>query len=902
MNQEISSELIETLIEKSELEQCLALLEKQPMPERRKYLTLIKGVIKQLNDHRHSQDWNENLSRLNVAKCALFSMATLAELKKMGWQAIPDDNVIEHLARTFPHDWLDKWAQWLIDDNPRHYLTIRQLYLAGLCSKPEGDNYTLGLIISLNYRLNNGLALVDTLSNSSDILNDELWQLFVVEGIGEFSLAASDKYRAAEKTWSANLLILSEQNLVSRERLLSESLKALSRDFAQFRSGWFSRFHEALNPSIEERTTRAEAYLALLSSQIPPTVTFTLKALSAVNKAGVLPINSFLEKVSPALEARAKTTVKATLKLLKDIGNRHTEKSTEVARLAALALIHEAADIQIIALELIEKFGKKEDEQLIRSLEQNAEVVAASLKPRLESWLGINADASAMNVENEASGFDKADLKPYIAEDITPITTEEDLVEQFLLLLENNNDPIEIERLLNGLSRLGSSQPADFLTLISPLKKRAQQIIKRPSPIKTWSSINYVQYYLAVLALSYVNGTNEFPNNELELLHSGQDKTSTLLTAFCQRIKDIAHHLEQQYTGPLLSAPSHGRAFIYPQQLIARYQQLSASNVPMSILEQVLAILRLDIRGEQGLDINTDNDEFLAAVAFALGRTVNIGSTVALWIAAARVRNPAGNESELIDKFGELGPDAAECVRYSSQVIKHEGYSWYELKLKFSPALVQPVPLEHLTSLFLSDFSCGYEENLVQWCRTIRPGNLEAFFAEGAKVLDIDTSESQHQVQAYFEPLLEPDVPMQEMALLLIACGLGCSEIALRALASEIVIVGLNDRRLSIPELANTMAGLIDSGYIKVSRWTKALTDIAAASPRCALAMQSLIPLLLRHDPANAPRDLGGLLELLYELCIATKQRVNDEGALNYFKHNQKGGKQGKFSKKLLAL
>ncbi|MFT6153760.1 MAG: hypothetical protein ACJA1X_001105 [Bermanella sp.] len=68
------------------------------------------------------------------------------------------------------------------------------------------------------------------------------------------------------------------------------------------------------------------------------------------------------------------------------------------------------------------------------------------------------------------------------------------------------------------------------------------------------------------------------------------------------------------------------------------------------------------------------------------------------------------------------------------------------------------------------------------------------------------------------------------------------------------------------------------------------------------ISVIGIIQSLLRFDPEDSPRELGGLIELLFELNVATGKSIDDERAIEFLKTNSKGGKQGKFSKRLLAL
>ena len=166
------------------------------------------------------------------------------------------------------------------------------------------------------------------------------------EGNGEFSLAAYDKYSRPEATWETGLVALAADGTLPRERLLDASLDALERDFAQFRAGWFSRLHEALKPTLEERAERVERYLNLLASKIPPTVSFALSALSKVDRAKRLPAGALVERISPALTARAKGAVSSALKLLENAVGRDPALKRDAAMIAAQALTHESPDAQ----------------------------------------------------------------------------------------------------------------------------------------------------------------------------------------------------------------------------------------------------------------------------------------------------------------------------------------------------------------------------------------------------------------------------------------------------------------------------------------------------------------------------------------------------------------------------
>src|SRR6185369_6898866 len=87
---------------------------------------------------------------------------------------------------------------------------------------------------------------------------------------------------------------------IERARVLASTLDALGRDFAPFRAGWYSRLHESLKPTQSERVANRERYLDLLSSRVPATVAFAMRALVDVDKAGALDPLAALDRLGAA--------------------------------------------------------------------------------------------------------------------------------------------------------------------------------------------------------------------------------------------------------------------------------------------------------------------------------------------------------------------------------------------------------------------------------------------------------------------------------------------------------------------------------------------------------------------------------------------------------------------------
>ena len=136
-----------------------------------------------------------------------------------------------------------------------------------------------------------------------------------------------------------------------------------------YRAGWFSRFHESLAPTDDERAARVDAYLGLLRSRVGPTVSLAVAALGRVQAAGRLPADDLLDRIGPVLVDGSAGTAKAALGLVRRAA---TEGSAVDARRAAMvaaeALANGSPEVQRAAIELIGRLSAARDEAVARAV------------------------------------------------------------------------------------------------------------------------------------------------------------------------------------------------------------------------------------------------------------------------------------------------------------------------------------------------------------------------------------------------------------------------------------------------------------------------------------------------------------------------------------------------------
>jgi hypothetical protein len=806
--------------------------------------------------------------------------------------------------------WIGDFAEHLCDHELGRWAgdwkKVRALVRAGLCKPPKHNNYVLEAIEGIRPRFQRDKPqprLLDLLLNERDWLATDFWRLFEIDGTGEVSLANNDKYGSCD-SWSAALVELSRRGIISRERLLDASLAALSRDFIQFRAGWFSRFHELLEPTPSERFARLDTYLQLIGSSIPPTVAFAVNAVVIIDKNNPLGAKTLISNLQPALHARGKAVVKESVKLLAAAAKREPKARKEICLAAIPALLNEAPDVQKAVLDLLDVHADKSDADLKSKLQEHSGAIAASLKPRLASWLGKTACKAASAPTTIAKQKLISRLDPSRALD--PITNLDDLIHLASAVLEDPSNPHDIERVLGGVSHLCNQRPDDFASRTGPLRQRALK--KRGQDLPVWNRPPAHERALAMFLLTWIDASDAFIETAEELAR-GQNHYAFLF----RRLIAVARQVQTGCALPMLSLPTHLDGWIDARALVERWLAWQKAAVDPDIHEQVLALLRIAPENRNAALSSAKKlaGECGQAVRYALGAKEIIGKTAALWLAASRSRQPHGDLPEFEAKHPHLGPDAGFAAKYTWGLndefhnLRTSAWTMLDIVVRVEPSVPKNIPDAYLPVLFHSDSRASGEfRPLIRWASLLWPANHESVFAYGARRLGTAVNyadANDREFAGYVDALLNPHTEFLPMACLTLALALAAEATALRGLAQDALIAAISENRFDAAALGQPMAALLNTGLNKLARWSKSLREVSRLSPQHARACVELLTQTLKGDPQKAPRDTGALLELLYELLNETNSSLTDLATREYISSLPTGGKTAKLAKQLLA-
>jgi hypothetical protein len=310
--------------------------------------------------------------------------------------------------------------------------------------------------------------------------------------------------------------------------------------------------------------------------------------------------------------------------------------------------------------------------------------------------------------------------------------------------------------------------------------------------------------------------------------------------------------------------------------------------------EQVRALLRLAPARSLPAQVHALTDApFVRALRYALGDDIPPGAERALFAAAARIRHSGADDLALEARHPGLGPDGALAARYAwrvrtdSHVAQGETYTHHYFELDVEPRAVRsledlPAVLRHCMEdvehryLHWRSFA-GVDAGAICYSATLLPSDLQAFFAEGARMMggNIDWWEAQWQNRAYLEPLLDPATPMGPMACLLLVLALAGKEPGQAAIAVDALVHAHAQGRFeSSQALGDTLRALLATPLLKAARLHRSLQAALRADSGIAGFVFELLCAALQARPEEPPRDIAALLGLTLELKVAGERTL----------------------------
>ena len=817
-----------------------------------------------------------------------------------------------HARPTWLTDWLlNRDGRSLVD-----YWQLRELEDLGLV-KHEPRQFAWKLVNLLGYaHIGARLSIVQQLASDPLALTREIPAFFDFDCFLD-RIGLPSRYGEPLK-WDMVLSDLAAAGHLDRDEVLTRCLLALRRDFRRPLLTWFKNLFLSLKPTIAERLARQAELVELLAHPLPLVVNFALEQLKKVWLEPGFDLAPLLLYADPLLtRADLNTGLKMLLTSLPKLLGRAPAQAPTGARLLSGALAHREPAVQQQAAKGLAELLSAPQPVLTASelaevrslLADQAEWLGPAARAAHGPWLTAPAPLPDTVAYVPVTQF-VPELSPATA--IAPVADWHELLYLSGQVLRQN-DPVTLERWLDGLLTLPDARPPGYQEQLQPfLRQLAPHLPSRTTLAELlahfaewppcWDSGLYESLFL-----SWYEG---FPTARVSqvMLSRGPNDWSAFPIASDplsfvnqHRLAFVEALLTHRQALPLLSSFTHRPYYVSPEVLIEKLLTYQHRQAALNLADLTVALARtafaapaaatarqqLPQLAHAGLHQLLDWYFSPAPASEALPVEVAAQSVVSwpqtleealpgLWAVAARTKYPTATWPWLA---------ALEAAAYAALLAPTQRPP--------SPTALfatQPNWVVAGLSLYVAHGSLpqrqpgpeGWDGShslrmVYDQLHTLVPQHPDPLYRHTLRCMSVaDNLEAArpHLLTPALRTLLEPGRALEQGGTLLLASGLVHYQAACRHLAQEVLVRAIAHGRLVPGPLGRALGQQLAAGYVPVPRLAASLAPLRGIDATTDEALRQVFDQLLPELPGAPLRNLRPLLDLYADLVACTRQPV----------------------------
>lgn len=775
---------------------------------------------------RKAAEWGASQQH-DAVSLALAVLGTLGGARQaasaLPWGAERSDQefvslAIQVLRDRAPH-WLPMLPQALLREaSGVWWQLVRALVREGLATRPEEPEY----FTSMPY----GAAplnrpVVESLRQDAGLLDVELWLLLGTEGAGR-RLAQHDSWLdkphqyplgpepvpRPEDTWRMALVTLAETGEIDRERVLDAVLAAPLRDWAPVDLAWFVGLHEALEPTLDEVGTRQGTYARLLTVEHGPSVRLAQRQLTRLLADPRLEPAPLLVASGSTLGRSDKASVSAQLRLLSALATARPD--ADVTDVVRVAFEHPRADVRDQAGKLLKKLGA-DDRHSVPLLAPA--FVAPEQVPRPSP------------------------------ERVVSVADEDELADLILRLLEEADDPIEVERALDGLLRFADRSPA-----------AADVLLRRADEVEYY--VDDPRFALVTLARAWLIPRPRFRRERwaihLAHAHFGQRPADPLsfYGVAGRRLSDIATAIR---TGPTigLALPTFTDGTIDAADLAERLASIGGHDEPPAY-EAGLAVLRV--------------------APARLGELAGHGVGTTGRVVGHAIRRVQDRAHRWERETRSL-PTRWEWQEPVRLTLFHDRTSLSGADTPVDALLALADRWERASAEYeFGEYAARFEQTIA-FCSLMVPHHLDVLAAHVHPQLVRDLAKERGVTAPVLDALARSSCRLREPGSSALVLGLAAKDARIRTAAQDALVDLARYGLLDGVMLGQQASAHLADDLVVGKRVSTGLTEVSRADDAAVLPVLAALEALLPALPGR--RDAGAFLELAADLAERTSRRVS---------------------------
>ncbi len=760
-------------------------------------------------------------------------------------------------------DWDDFWLLMKNGKRERPFHPLYPLYLDGRF--PVTRNHD---------DINNydNIPFEDTLTQRlkryPNLLEQDIWYLFRadVQGFDENNWAFSGGTR---ETWGRAFMNLVDESLIDRQKLLDETLTALTRPLRNTTLRYFCQFYDKLQATPEEINKGQNTLLDLLSSEKSQIVNYSLSKIRILAEAGILDWHNFYLSCHRIFSSQVSTNIKSVIALLKKAINDDETRSNDISLL--LRNVESPSNISIqksfLAFQnLIHSTSVKSGDTLPSKTEATNEQLLF-INPGLENY--------PTSYPGPGVSWKHAPLKD--EDKILKIETIADVEKQFInecSLLDTND--FQTTRTLDAISLLWLTHNVHKIGLNAALK---DEILS-----------NYLNGY-HILFFVWHYGFTQVSKKVGDQYFAKHQSLSD--DQFCY---EIYRRFQRGECAPLLSLPSHKWGWVCASVLAERINFYTNNDIEIPVVDFTKALYRLHC-GQRQKALNTLKDNKSSAADFLRYALTGEAVTAPIvskypqwWLGVSRVYQPRG---DLTPPTGAhikaTGPHALYDYLYQWDPIFDTTSSDISNSIKIvfrflninsvnASDLWLPTSYPNYALAPEKEFRTQYAfysniESLSSHADS-RPIILDSYIHAAIRYFVYYYNEIYDYAAesvALLSPLYDPGQELTELAYILIILSLIGAHKKVRHAGTRLIAKAINEDRFNAHLLGKTLSRFYEVKGVKNNRLAKSLVEISESCPEYRYEIIETLSYLFEHFPKENKPD-HHLLSAVITICEANQQ------------------------------
>ncbi|MDO5566933.1 MAG: DUF6493 family protein, partial [Planctomycetia bacterium] len=725
-----------------------------------------------------------------------------------------------------------------------------------------------------------------------------------------------------------------KDGLIDRKRLLRATLGTLKFAYKEFEMRWYAHLHRQLIPTLDELKELEPRYMELLADTNACSVALGFDMLMELEKGKQLNDALFLDSIAPLFNEKAKIRSKTALQLVAKIVKRNPDLRLNALTVALAGLRHGQVDVQTAAVAVLQHNLTASDYEVIEEITSLLPMLAASpqktitqLLTSLDSnWASSSAHDETKSRKTKKSTLPDCDegdedeipdrryLQPLdtrrlgVLEPLVPIASQDELIDTIIRVSASPGNLDEYERIYDGVNRLHAQPCNDFETKISPIRKgfaemELQGLYTMLSPYAgttTSEETRAIPRALLILIAGWIAQMRAEHDAKTLELPFGQKtiqlaRVSLKQSAHLQyaQARETCFRMSQGISLTPLSSATHHGGWIDPLILVERIISDPNGLTHHDHYDKVVSLYRLPIdhRAEALAKLGNvlPDDSYMNAVRAILACKDTVDETlpdcyrkaIETDIALRNHKPLFSYEPEFV--AGAKARETAEDIKTCPLPPPPGRIS--EVKLSAPDPEIEPglYPLSfyHQPCLLPSWTYIIYKElptlrASIQWRAQLVPAVRGPFYWYASEKLlaSIDDPYDGPGPDAFIEPLIDPNEPIDFPAAMAIFAALTARGESLAALTQDVLVLAMTDGRANPDVLAQAGRCWIQGGIPKMVRWAKRLQTISLDSHITGNCVRQI---LMGIMPVMDSKVLSPFLELLYEICVRLDKGVEDE-------------------------